>query len=92
MDRVYASLERLRELWKQLERGKPGSPEYQEIANPQFGCLELADLFPEKTGVLGDLPDLLAQLVNLDLDFREAGELCVEFAVDIFDVLVYGLN
>ena len=31
MDRVYASLERLRELWKQLERAKPGSPEYQKI-------------------------------------------------------------
>lgn len=32
MDRVYASLERIKALWEQLERAKAGSPEYEEIA------------------------------------------------------------
>ena len=32
MDRIYASLERIKALWQQLERTKPGSPEYKAIA------------------------------------------------------------
>ena len=32
MDRVYASLERIKALWQQLERAKAGSPEYKKIA------------------------------------------------------------
>ena len=32
MDRVFASLERIKALWQQLERAKAGSPEYKEIA------------------------------------------------------------
>ena len=32
MDRIYASLERIKALWQQLERAKPGSPEYGTIA------------------------------------------------------------
>ena len=31
MDRISASLERIKALWQQLERAKPGSPEYQKI-------------------------------------------------------------
>lgn len=32
MDRIYASLERIKALWQQLERTTPGSPEYDAIA------------------------------------------------------------
>jgi hypothetical protein len=32
MDRGYASLERIKALWQQLERAKADSPEYKKIA------------------------------------------------------------
>ena len=32
MDRIYASLARIKSLWQQLERVKAGSPEYKAIA------------------------------------------------------------
>ena len=32
MDRVFASLERIKALWQQLERAKADSPEYKKIA------------------------------------------------------------
>jgi hypothetical protein len=32
MDRISACLERIKALWKQLERATPGSPEYDAIA------------------------------------------------------------
>ena len=31
MDRVFASLERIKALWQQLERAKAGSPEYDAL-------------------------------------------------------------
>ena len=32
MDRVFASLERIKALWQQLERAKADSPEYKKVA------------------------------------------------------------
>jgi hypothetical protein len=31
MDRVYASLERMKALWLELERAKPNTPEYDAL-------------------------------------------------------------
>ena len=33
MDRVFASLERIKALWLKLERAKPDTPEYDDSSN-----------------------------------------------------------